>query len=380
MNHHHQIVPFTKETAETRIVVINTAFLGDLVLTIPFLVLLRQKFTRAKIALVCKKGIGDFFLKLKLVDEIFEVLKGSGDAYAAVAENINRQPVDFLFCIHRSFRSYLLSLRIKANCRVGYKLNFNWFGYQRKVCRNLNIPEPLRILQLLALVDGMFADFFATESKYHNYNEKLNTQHMVEVPRWAHFPHVSLPPVHHEVKPEIQSMLNLLPVGAKRVAVFPGSVWNTKRWPVEHFASLVDQLLKRNHSVVLMGGPGEEVYGDAIFQKLGDVTGLVNLIGKSSVWESILILHQCELVVANDSASAHLAALLGKKILVFFGPTVLDFGYRPWGNQVYVMENNQLRCRPCGSHGHNECPIKTHVCMTSISADSAFKKVESILG
>jgi heptosyltransferase-2 len=378
MNRQNQ-VPFNKETDEKRIVVINTAFLGDLVLTIPFLMLLRQKFTNAKIGLVCKKGIGDFFIKLKLVDQIYEVQKGSSDAYAVVAQEINRQSVDYLFCIHRSFRSYLLSLRIKAQYRYGYRLNFNLIGFHKKVTRNLNIPEPLRILQLLTLVDDVFADFFATESKYHNYNEKLNTQHMVDVPRWADFPNVSLPSVDHPLKPEIQSILDQLPKGGNAIAVFPGSVWNTKRWPVEHFASLTQQLLKNGHSVILMGGPGEEVYGDVIEQKLGTTAGLVNLIGKSSVWESILVLHQCELVVANDSASAHLAALLGKKILVFFGPTVLNFGYRPWGNHVYVLENTQLSCRPCGSHGHDECPIKTHVCMTSIDADSAFRKVESIL-
>jgi len=380
MSHHHQPIPFSRESAEKRIVVINTAFLGDLVLTIPFLVLLRQKFTHAKIGLVCKKGIGDFFLKLKLVDEIFEVQKGSGEAYVKVAFEVNKQTVDVLFCIHRSFRSYLLSLRIKAQCRFGYRLGFNLFGFDKKVVRDLNIPEPLRILQLLTLADGAFADFFATESKYHNYNEKLSTQQMAEVPGWARFPQVSLPPVDHQLTPEIESVLCGLPNGVKRVAVFPGSVWNTKRWPVEHFASLVQQLVNHGHSVILMGGPGEEVFGDAIEQKLGVTAGLVNLIGKSSVWESILVLNQCELVVANDSASAHLAALLGKKILVFFGPTVLNFGYRPWGDNVYVLENTQLGCRPCGSHGHNECPIKTHVCMTSISADSAFKKVASILG
>lgn len=378
MNHHHPI-PFTKEPTPNRIVVINTAFLGDLVLTIPFLVLLKQKFAQAKIGLVCKKGIGDFFLKLNLVDEIFEVQKGSGDAYSAVAHAINQQPVDYLFCIHRSFRSYLLSLKIKANCRIGYSLGFNFFGFDKKVKRNLKLPEPLRIIQLLALIDVGFADFFQTESSVHDYNAKLSNHHMIDVPKWAHFPHVNLPSASLEVKPELMAELQTLPQNSKHIAVFPGSVWNTKRWPVEHFASLVQHLLKSNYSVIIMGGPGEEVYGDAIMEKVGKQANVINTIGKSSVWESILIVHRCELVIANDSASAHLAALLAKKILVFFGPTVLDFGYRPWGNQVYVMENNQLACRPCGSHGHNECPIKTHVCMTSISADSAAKKVESIL-
>lgn len=378
MSHSHQ-VPFNKDSAPKQIVVINTAFLGDLVLTIPFLVLLKQKFPRVKISLVCKQGVGDFFLKLNLVDEVHEVQKGVVDTYARAAEAINQNLVDFLFCVHRSFRSYLFSLKIKAKCRIGYNLSFNFFGYAKRTKRNLKLPEPLRILQLLALVDGAFADFYQTESKYHDYNAKLNNHRMVDVPKWAQFPHVYLPDARDEIKPALMADLQRLPQDLKRIAVFPGSVWNTKRWPVEYFASLVQELLKKNHSIILMGGPGEEKYGSVIEEAVGTQANLINTIGKSSVWESTLLLHRCELVVANDSASAHLGALLEKKILVFFGPTILNFGYRPWGNQVYVMENTQLACRPCGAHGHHECPIKTHVCMTSISAESIVKQIESIL-
>lgn len=367
-----------------RVVVINTAFLGDLVLTIPFLTRLKLKYPQAKISLVCKKGIGDLFLKLNLVDEILDVQKGAGSAYSTVAERLNKEAIDFVFCIHRSLRSYLFSLKLNATYRVGYKLGFNFLGYHARVPRDLTLPEPLRILQLLSLVDAAFAAHFAIESKSSNFNSKNDEQKMVAVPEWASFPRVSLPALPSEISGGnhldiLERLTGAVAETKKYIAVFPGSVWNTKRWPVEYFAELVKKLIEQNHRVVLMGGLGEEVYGDVIERTVGASKALVNIVAKTSVWESMLVLNQCDLVVVNDSASGHLAALLDKKILTFFGPTVLSFGYRPWGNSVTVMENTKITCRPCGAHGPQVCPIKTHICMTSISPEAAMKQIELIL-
>ncbi|MCB0370096.1 MAG: hypothetical protein KDD45_11895, partial [Bdellovibrionales bacterium] len=94
----------------------------------------------------------------------------------------------------------------------------------------------------------------------------------------------------------------------------------------------------------------------------------------TSVYESSLILSHADLVIGNDSASSHLACLCDCQLVSFFGPTVLDFGYRPWGNKVYIFENETLKCRPCGPHGHKKCPIGTHECMKSIKPEMVFSK------
>ncbi len=364
-----RVPPFTSDISAQRLVVINTAFLGDLILSIPFLNLLKKKYPNSSISLVCKKGIGDLFLKLKLVDFVFEVQKGSSRDYADAAKRLNEKGQDIVFCMHRSVRSYLFSLKLKTNLRVGYKSWYNIVGYEKKLERNLSLPEPLRIIQLLQLVDQSFSDFFNNETKSIDLNLKLSNDHLVEIPGWAKYPKLDLEYRQYDPAPDS---------GLRHIAIFPGSVWNTKRWTIESYAELTRRLIEMDFQVILMGGPGEESCGEFIQSRITS-SRLTNMIGKSTVWESLLVLSQCELVVANDSASAHLAALLGKKILVFFGPTVLNFGYRPWGNSVYVMENSKLSCRPCSSHGPQECPIKTHECMKSISAESAFQKIESIL-
>jgi heptosyltransferase-2 len=86
-----------------------------------------------------------------------------------------------------------------------------------------------------------------------------------------------------------------------------------------------------------------------------------------------------ELVVTNDSAGQHLAALAGTKTVSVFGPTVLPFGFRPWNSQAIVVERFGLSCRPCGKHGPMKCPIGTHECMKSIRSNEVYQACERLL-
>jgi len=81
------------------------------------------------------------------------------------------------------------------------------------------------------------------------------------------------------------------------------------------------------------------------------------------------------MLVSNDSGAMHMAAMTGVASISLFGPTILDFGYQPWNEKAVVVENTELRCRPCSSHGGRACPIGTHVCMTSIEV----QKVSSLI-
>jgi heptosyltransferase-2 len=85
-----------------------------------------------------------------------------------------------------------------------------------------------------------------------------------------------------------------------------------------------------------------------------------------------------KVVVSNDSGAMHLASVAEVPTVAIFGPTVLEFGYQPWNNMSAVVENKEINCRPCGKHGHEKCPIGTHVCMTSISANQVLEKIKAL--
>jgi heptosyltransferase-2 len=105
----------------------------------------------------------------------------------------------------------------------------------------------------------------------------------------------------------------------------------------------------------------------------------INLAGKCTLWESLLVLSAAKLVVCNDSGSMHMGAFADVPTVAIFGPTVLTQGFRPWQNHATVVENNKINCRPCGKHGHKTCPLKHHDCMKTISSDLVFSACRSYI-
>jgi heptosyltransferase-2 len=75
-----------------------------------------------------------------------------------------------------------------------------------------------------------------------------------------------------------------------------------------------------------------------------------------------------------------LAALVSAPTVGIFGPTILEFGFRPWNSNAIVVETHkQLTCRPCGKHGPQVCPVGTHECMESINVETVWKAGQILL-
>lgn len=175
----------------------------------------------------------------------------------------------------------------------------------------------------------------------------------------------------------LEGNLNLKKFSDKQwIMIFPGSVWATKMWSENGFVEIGQYLQNKNFQVFIMGGPGEEALGERIRQQ---IPNSISLVGKTSIYESAILLVRSKLMIGNDSASTHLACCAGIPTISIFGPTVLEFGFRPWSNQSYVVEKEGLLCRPCGPHGHRKCPLGTHECMKNISAESVKKICDTIL-
>lgn len=363
---------------EKKILVLHTAFLGDLLLAIPFFLKLRQLYPEYKLDLICRKHVGEFFTKTQLVDRVFEVKKGDSAAYKQIQNMLSQTSYELFFCPHQSLRSFFFSLKVHAALKIAYKLPFNIFGFSHRVKKNKSLPESLRVMQLLIPVypevEKQIAKL-AEENKFYQTQDKLlsktpegfrlDLSERISSDKFSLF--------------SLKKKLEIPDKANKWIYVFPGSVWETKKWSLEHYKSLVGMLLAKDYKVFLMGAPGEEKLCESIFQSFRTNQNIFNYSGLTSVYESALLISQCDLVIGNDSASSHLATVCDKKLITFFGPTVLSFGYRPWGDKVYVFQNESLKCRPCGPHGHQKCPIGTHECMKSLKPLEVFQFIEKII-
>ncbi|MFK5956711.1 MAG: glycosyltransferase family 9 protein [Planctomycetota bacterium] len=163
------------------------------------------------------------------------------------------------------------------------------------------------------------------------------------------------------------------------VAVAPGSIWATKRWPAEHFAAAIKQLLDGGERVVLLGGPDDTDLADEIIQLSGGGPGLSNLTGKTNLRESYAVLEHAACLMTNDSAPMHMGVAAGIPVVAIFCSTVPDFGFGPRGAQDIVLQVADLDCRPCGIHGHPTCPEHHFRCGNEVSAEMVVNAVRKRL-
>tara|TARA_B100001248_G_scaffold260601_1_gene249292 strand:- start:6262 stop:7326 length:1065 start_codon:yes stop_codon:yes gene_type:complete len=338
-------------TSPPSILVVQTAFLGDLLLCIPLLKNLRRYYPEAKLGIVCRHGMRKLIENLNLVDEIYTVQKSAADSYQEALIDINKAPYHTVFCVHESLRSHFFVSKIKANHKLSYKKWWNFLFFQQRIERPMYLPEPMRALSLLAAYNQDFQieyqkemnaileeENFLSSGKYHHHiSENFNMR-------------VPVPP--------------LRPFKKEYMVIAPGSVWATKRWTVQGFADAAKYFLDQGMEVVLLGAKEEIAICNAVATLCPEVK---NICGKTDLWEALRWIAGAKLLLSNDSGPMHMAAISSTLNICVFGPTTLNLGYRPWQNQAFIVQKD-LSCRPCGKHGHQRCPIGTHECMESISA------------
>jgi heptosyltransferase-2 len=158
--------------------------------------------------------------------------------------------------------------------------------------------------------------------------------------------------------------------------IAPGTVWETKRYPVGMMADVVRRLLEKFANVVIVGGR-KDIGLVENFAKIG--RAVVSAVGRFSIMSSAEIIRRASLLVANDSAPVHIAAAFNVPTVAIFGPTVRDFGFFPFHNKSAVVEVDGLGCRPCSIHGNRRCPIGTFDCMKRITPDEVAARAFELL-
>ena len=161
------------------------------------------------------------------------------------------------------------------------------------------------------------------------------------------------------------------------VGIAPGSVWATKRWTVEGYATLLTALRREwGATAVLLGSASDAPYAEAVHHAAGGAG--VNLAGQTDLGMLVAAIDQCLILVANDSAPVHIAVARDTPVVAIFGPTVPQQGFGPYTDRARIVER-QLACRPCSRHGGPQCPIGTHACMREISPEDVQRAVRDLL-
>jgi len=149
------------------------------------------------------------------------------------------------------------------------------------------------------------------------------------------------------------------------VALAPGSAWGTKRWP---FYPELAVKLAPQFNIVVVGGNADLETGDAIVSQLPKGCA-GNAAGKLGILASAALIGRATMLVTNDSAPQHLASAMGTPTVGIFGPTVPEFGFGPLAPGSATAGVDGLACRPCDRHGPPQCPLGHWRCMREVSSD-----------
>ncbi len=328
--------------------VIQTSFLGDTVLTTPLLV---QLANRGPVDIVTTPAAAGLLKNHPAVRTVIDYDKRGADAGLLglwqLARRLRASSYDVAFLAQGSWRSAALALLAGIPNRIGFSTSAGRLFYTRRVAYRDDLHHAARLL-MLARPNGREPT-----------PEELQP---------------SLAPGAAE-REAVDGFLRERGVrGDERfVAVAPGSVWGTKRWP--YFPELAVALADAAR-VLVVGSDADAPLAQAI---VAAAPGAVDATGQLSLLASAELIGRAAVLVTNDSAPMHLASAMGTPTVAIFGPTVPDFGFGPLAPRASVMGHDSLPCRPCDRHGPQRCPLGHHRCMRELSAEQVEARARALL-
>ncbi|MDP1677156.1 MAG: lipopolysaccharide heptosyltransferase II [Bacteroidota bacterium] len=338
-----------------RILVFQTAFLGDVILTLPMIQMLYKKFPDASIDVVTTPIASELLANHPAISTVIPYDKRKSQKGIAgilsLLHQLRKNQYDLAIVPHRSLRSAIVIGLSGIKNRISFSTSSGSLFYnhivhyeksKHEIERNLSLITPLDI----TVQQKEFPSLYPSTADNIVIDKFLFDMEILE---------------HHSM-----------------IAIAPGSVWKTKRWLLERFSELSLMLASAGYEIVIIGGKEDSELGRAIIETAKHKS-IHDATGKFSLLQSAELIRRCKTLVTNDSAPLHIGVAMRTPIVAIFGATVPEFGFGPYGKNDIVVETKNLPCRPCAIHGGNECPIGTFVCMKNIEAGVVAEKVKSLI-
>lgn len=347
-----------------KVLLIQTAFLGDVILTTPMITAFKRFFPGAQLSVLVTPAAAPLLANHPDVTRVL-VIDKQGEhrgllGMLRLVREIKKAGYDLLLSPHQSHRTGFLAWRSGIPRRFGYaSAGLAKRAYTDLLERPLELPEIHRLLQFLREAAG---------EKDVPLSDQLT---LFETEKG---------------RAEAGALLKEIAQG-RPILLAPSSVWPTKRWTTYGFARLAGMLVRRYRSpVYLIGSPADgtlaaevlrfarEFYPDGVTNKIHNVCGRTGLSGLYS------LMLQSRLLVSNDSSPVHFGCAARIPVVCIMGATTPALGYAPIARGSIVAEKEGLDCRPCGTHGAKVCPLGHFRCMKELTAEEVMQKVAQVMG
>lgn len=345
-----------KKNYFSRILVVRTDRIGDVVLTTPVLKALRENYPASHIAMMVNPQTkelleGNPYLNEVIVYDKDKKDKGMLGFWRFVLE-LKRKRFDLAIVLHTKNRLNLITYLADIKRRAGYKNNKFGFLLTDKLI-------DIRPLGLKHEVDYCL-----------DILRKLGLKISDKIPYLA---------VKNEDMDSVGNILEALGVNrdTRIAAIHPGSSCISKRWPRERFVVLANRLVEDYGLKVILIASGEE--NEAIADEIARQIRypVLNLSGKLSLGQVSALLKRCVIFISNDSGPVHIASAVGTPVVSIFGRNQAGLSPARWApvgrKDAYL--HKEVGCSICLAHN---CNIGFD-CLKAITVDDLLKAVDDIL-
>jgi lipopolysaccharide heptosyltransferase II len=337
-----------------KILVIRFSSLGDIILTTPLIKLLKESFPSAEIDYCTKEDYRELMNSNPYIRKIIAV--GSDFDFARLKQlknTISLGGYDLIIDAHNNLRTFYLRffLRFKSKILVFKKYSLRKF---------LLVKFKINLMKKLPPIAQRYFKIIEPVT------EKKDVSTLPEI-----FTNSS-------AKEKINNIFKELSINPnnKIIAIAPSSKHFTKTYPAELYIELINKFDK-DISVLLIGKGNDIMQIEQIREKIpGNIYNLCNIL---SVIELAELLKRCSLFISGDTGPMHIAEAMNVPLIMLAGSSVREFGFYPQSEKAVVVENNNLKCRPCSHIGLSACPLGHFQCMMELNPDMILNQINSLL-
>lgn len=304
-----------------KILVIQTAFIGDVILATGVIEKFHRQFPNAGIDIVVRKGNESLLKNHPFIGHVYvwdKKNKWSG-LYQIIRE-VRVQKYDLAVNLQRFTASAILTILSGAKQTAGFRSNFLSVFFNHSVKHRIG--------------------------DFNNPGQHEIERNQVLISKYA--PGNAARPVLYP--PETEASL----MSEKFITISPASVWYTKQTPEQVWIDLINGI--QNYKIYLLGAPGDRDLCERI-RTASNNSRVESMAGRMSLLQSAALMKHAAMNYTNDSAPMHLASAVNAPVTAVYCSTIPEFGFGPLSDRSFIVQHKtKLTCKPCGIHGHRECP------------------------
>jgi ADP-heptose:LPS heptosyltransferase len=323
-----------------KILIIQTAFIGDAILATAFAASTKASFPNADVDFLLRKGNEDI---LNENGQIKNILiwdkKKKWKSLFSLLKSVRKKKYDLLFLLQRFHTMAFFSFLSCAKITIGFD------------------SSPLSIL-----FSKRIPHIISRYGKEHEIKRNLKLLQHIDANAKLKNPFLSL------------AQINLPEAKETYITIAPSSVWATKQFPIEKWIEFIANISIKE-KIYLLGGPSDHGFLNRIYESFPK-HNIYILAGKLSLRESAFLMKSAKMNFVNDSAPLHLASAVNAPVTAIFCSTVPEFGFGPLSDRgIVVQVDKEMDCRPCGIHGYKSCPKGHFNCAYDIPVTRLVEKI-----